>query len=69
MESVEQDFKVWIRLKEFLDEWKVKDFLEHSNVILDRINDFNGQISILFGPNFREVDLTCQYLTSDCPGI
>ena len=69
MESVEQDFKVWVGLKEILDECKVKDFLEHSNIILDRINDFNRQIPVLFRPNFREVDLTRQYLTAKCPGI
>ena len=69
MESVEQDFKVWIRLKEILNECKVKDFLEHSNILLDRINDFNRQIPILFRPKFREIDLTGQYLTAKYSSI
>jgi hypothetical protein len=48
-------------LEEFLDEVKVKDVLEHGNVILDRIDDFNRQISILFRANLREINLLSAY--------
>jgi hypothetical protein len=35
MKTIEEDFKIWIRLDEGFDEIEIKDFLEHVHVVVD----------------------------------
>jgi hypothetical protein len=55
MQRIEENLEVLVGLEERLNQWEVKDILEHGGVVGGRINDFNLKGSIYFRSNCGDV--------------
>jgi hypothetical protein len=57
VEAVEEDLEVLVLSKELLDEVKVEDVLEHLDVVLGAVDDFDLERAVGLGANGGEVDI------------
>ena len=57
MESVEEDLEVWVGAEEALDDVKVKDVLEHSNIVGSAVNDLDLEGAVGPGTNGGDVNV------------
>lgn len=57
MQTIEEDFKFFIRCEEGFDEVKVEDALEQDSIVCDRVEDGDFERSISGVANLVEVDL------------
>lgn len=57
VKGVEQDLEVGMRREELLDSVKVKDILEHGNVVGRAVNDLNLEATVCLSTNGLDVDI------------
>lgn len=57
VKSVEEDLEVWVRAEEALDDIKVKDVLEHRNIVGSAVNDLDLEGAIGLGANGGDINV------------
>lgn len=57
VEAIEEDLEVGVGREELLDQVKVEDVLEHSNIVGRAVDDLDLEVAISLGTDGRDVDV------------